>query len=178
MPETAARLRGRIEVVLDAAKAKGYRAGENPAAWRGNLDHLLPKRQRLMRRHYRALPYAQVPALVARLQESGSVAALCLEFTILTAARSSEALKARNDEFDLDRALWTIPPERMKGGREHVVPLSARPLGIIETLMLADDGSEHVFLGPRRRRALVDSHGEGRAPHEGRCDRAWLQVGV
>src|SRR5690606_14474258 len=108
VPETASRLRGRIEKVLDAAKAKGYRSGENPARWRGHLDHLLPKRQRLTRGHHKALPYEQVPDLIARLRQTGSVSARCLEFTILTAARSGEAMGACWDEFDLTRGIWTV----------------------------------------------------------------------
>jgi integrase len=126
VPETASRLRGRIEKVLDAAKAKGHRTGENPARWRGHLDHLLPPAQKLTRGHHKALPYEQVPELVARLRASGSTSALCLEFTILTAARSGEAMGARWAEFDLEQGIWTVPASRMKAGREHRVPLSGR----------------------------------------------------
>jgi hypothetical protein len=127
IPETASRLRGRIEKVLDAAKARGQREGENPARWRGHLDHLLPPRRRLTRGHHKALPYSEIPALVARLRELGSVSALCLEFLILTAARSGEALGARWQEFDLERGIWTVPSHRVKAGLEHRVPLSPRP---------------------------------------------------
>ena len=131
-PETASRLRGRIERVLDAAKAQGLRSGENPARWRGHLDQLLPKRQRLTRGHHAAMSYADVPTFVASLQSREATAALALEFAILTAARSGEVLGARWDEFDLERAVWTVPAERMKGAREHRVPLSRRVLTILE----------------------------------------------
>ncbi|WP_425374252.1 tyrosine-type recombinase/integrase [Microvirga subterranea] len=153
VPETASRLRGRIEKVLDAAKAKGYRTGENPARWRGHLDHLLPKRQKLTRGHHKALPYNDVPALIARLRQTSSVSALCLEFTILTAARSGEAMGACWEEFDLERGVWTDPKERMKAGREHRVPLSHRAkqiLGIMAEIRTGD----LVFPGQKRDRPL------------------------
>ena len=114
--ETAFRLRGRIERVLDAAKAQGLRSGENPARWRGHLDQLLPKRQRLTRGHHAAMPYANVPAFMAELRTRDATDALALEFAILTAARSGEVFGARWDEFDLDGALWTVPAGRMKAG--------------------------------------------------------------
>ena len=110
MPETASRLRGRIERVLDAAKAQGLRSGENPARWRGHLDQLLPKRQRLTRGHHAAMRYTVLPAFMERLAARQATAALALEFAVLTAARSGEVLGARWDEFDLDRAVWTIRP--------------------------------------------------------------------
>jgi integrase len=153
VPETASRLRGRIEKVLDAAKARGLRQGENPARWRGHLDHLLPPRKRLTRGHHKAMPYSDVPALMTRLREFGSVSALCLEFTILTAARSGEALGARFDEIDLERGIWTVPAHRMKAGREHRVPLSLRALEIVRHM--ADlRTSEFVFPGSRSGRPL------------------------
>ncbi len=102
-PETASRFRGRIERVLDAAKAQGLRSGENPARWRGHLDQLLPKRQRLTRGHHAAMAYVDVPTFISDLQSRQAMAALALEFAILTAARSGEVLGARWDEFDLDR---------------------------------------------------------------------------
>jgi integrase len=131
-PETAERLRGRIENVLNAAKAKGYRWGENPAAWRGHLDQLLPKRQRLMRGHHAALPYEAIPAFMTDLRLRTAVAARALEFTILSAARSGEVLGMHWEELDHDKKLWTIPASRMKMGREHRVPLSPRAWAIIE----------------------------------------------
>ena len=148
-PETASRLRGRIERVLDAAKAQGLRSGENPARWRGHLNQLLPKRQRLARGHHAAMSYGDVPVFIGDLQSREATAALALEFTILTAARRGEVLGARWDEIDLERAVWTVPAHRMKGGCEHRVPLSARALKIIEALRQADgaEGREFVFAG-------------------------------
>jgi integrase len=145
-PETAARLRGRIERVLDAAKAQGLRTGENPARWRGHLDQLLPKRQRLTRENHAAMSYGDVPAFIGDLQSHEATAALALEFTILTAARRGEVLGARWDEFDFERAVWTVPAHRMKAGREHRVPLSRRALAIVNALRQAD-GREFVFAG-------------------------------
>lgn len=152
-PETAERLRGRIENVLDAAKAKGYRRGENPARWRGHLDQLLPKRQRLSRGHHAALPYEDIPVFMAGLRSRDAIAALALEFTILTAARSGETLNARWEEIDLDKQVWTIPPTRMKAGREHRVPLSPRAVEIIETLLPCRSG-DYVFPGSKANKPL------------------------
>lgn len=155
--ETASRIRGRIERVLDAARAKGLRSGENPARWRGHLDHLLPKRLRLQRGHHAAMPYEAVPAFIERLRARESNAAPLLELTILTAARSGEALGARWSEFDLKRAIWTIPPNRMKAGREHRVPLSARALAILESMQALrreDEADGYVFPGQKRGRPL------------------------
>ena len=133
-PETAERLRGRIENVLSAAKAKGHRCGENPALWRGHLDQLLPKRHRLSRGHHAALPFAATPAFMEDLRGRSATAARALEFAILTAARSGEALGADWREIDLQKKLWTVPAIRMKAGREHRVPLSARAIEIIEEM--------------------------------------------
>lgn len=132
-PETAARLRQRIEAVLDAAKAQGHRTGENPAAWRGHLSHLLPKRPALAKSHHAAMPYGDVPVFMARLREhqAKSVAAFALEFLIVTAARSGEVYGARWPEIDLEASVWTIPPARMKAGRQHRVPLSGRAVAIL-----------------------------------------------
>jgi integrase len=151
--ETASRLRGRIEAVLDAARAQGHRAGENPAAWRGHLAHILPKRPKLARGHHAALPYEQVPAFIARLREREGLAALALEFTILTAARSGEVLGSRWEEFDLAGKVWTVPAARMKAGQAHRVPLSSRALEILETLAKAKTGPL-VFEGFRNGRPL------------------------
>jgi integrase len=152
-PETAARLRGRIERVLDAARAAGHRTGENPARWRGHLDHLLSKRQKLSRGHHAAMPYDEVAAFVAGLRERPAGAARALEFTILTAARSGEALAARWDEIDFDAKLWTIPAGRMKAAREHRVPLSDRGIAILREMETGRTG-EYVFPGQRPRRPL------------------------
>ena len=146
--ETASRLRGRIERVLDAAKAQGLRSGENPARWRGHLDQLLPKRQQLARGHHAAMSYADVPSFMADLQSRQATAALALEFAILTAARSGEVLGARWVEFDLERAVWTIPAARMKAGREHRVPLSRRALKIVKAMHQVRDG-DFVFPGQK-----------------------------
>jgi len=147
--ETASRVRGRIEKVLDAAKASGYRQGENPARWRGHLDHLLPKQSKLTRGHHAAMPYHDLAAFIGRLREDGSVAALALEFLILTAARSGEVLGARWSEIDLDEKIWTLPANRMKAGREHRVPLSGRAVAILRQLAEIRTG-DFVFLGQRK----------------------------
>jgi len=145
-PETASRLRGRIEAVLDAAKAKGFRSGENPAAWRGHLAHLLPRRQKLTRGHHAAMAYDAIPAFVAKLRERDALAALALEFCILTATRTGETLGARWDEIDLTARVWEIPAPRTKTGKAHRVPLSGRALEILETLATGRTG-DFVFPG-------------------------------
>ena len=152
-PETAERLRGRIENVLDAAKAKGHRSGENPARWRGHLDQLLPKRQRLARGHHTALPYEAVPAFMTDLRIREAIAARALEFTVLTAARSGEVLGAMWDEIDLEKKVWTIPPIRMKAGKEHRVPLSPRAIKIIEAMQELGTGG-YVFPSPKPEKPL------------------------
>ena len=163
-PETASRLRGRIERVLNAAKAKGCRSGENPAAWRGHLENLLPKRQKLTRGHHAAMPYADLPAFMARLREREAVAALALEFATLTAARSGEVFGARWREIDFDARIWTIPPERMKAAREHRVPLSKRAVAILNKMNEARIRRSHFSrMGPRPT-ALRDGDGYGLTP--------------
>lgn len=151
--ETASRVRARIERVLDAAKAQGLRSGENPARWRGHLDQLLPKRQRLTRGHHAAMSYADVPGFMADLQSRHATAALALEFAVLTAARSGEVLGARWDELDLASSVWTVPAHRMKAGYEHRVPLSRRALKIVKTLHETRDG-EFVFPGQKPGKSL------------------------
>ncbi len=131
--ETASRVRGRMETILDAAKARGYREGENPARWRGHIAQILPVRSRLTRGHHKALPYDAIPAFVGALHKREAVAALALEFTILTAARTGEVIGAKWDEVDLDKAIWTIPASRMKAGKEHRVPLSPRAVEILKS---------------------------------------------
>ncbi|WP_026362871.1 site-specific integrase [Methylopila sp. M107] len=152
--ETASRVRGRIEAVLNAAKAEGFRSGENPALWRGHLDRLLAKRQKLQRGHHRALAYEDLPAFVADLRGRDGVAPLALEFAILTASRTGEVLGARRSEFDLDRRLWSIPAARMKAGRSHRVPLVERAVEILAELEpLRRDASTPdavMFPSPRR----------------------------
>jgi integrase len=144
--ETASRLRGRIELVLDYAKAKGWREGENPARWRGHLRNVLPMRKRLVNGHLLAMPYDEVPAFVSRLRGLESMSARALEFTILTAGRTSEVLKATWSEFDLDEALWVIPKSRMKGGAQHAVPLSKAAMNILRPLY-ENRQSDYVFPG-------------------------------
>ena len=134
-PETASRIRGRIETVLDAAKARGYRQGENPARWRGHIAPWLPTRSRLTRGHHKAMPYNELPAFISALRKREAVAALALEFAIHTAARTGEVIGARWEEVDLVRATWTIPADRMKAGKEHRVPLSPRAVEILRDTM-------------------------------------------
>jgi len=151
--ETASRLRGRIERVLDAAKVKGLRNGENPARWRGHLDALLPKQPPGGRSHHKAMAYADVPEFVARLRSLQSVSARALEFAILTASRTSEVLEAVWDEIDLANRLWTIPARRMKARRPHIVPLTDRSVAILEEVRQLSRG-DHVFPGARAGKPL------------------------
>lgn len=146
-PETASRVRGRMETVLDAATARELRSGENPARWRGHLAHVLPKRSRLTRGHHRALPYADLPAFVRNLRGRKAMAALAVEFTILTAARTGEVTGATWEEIDLSRKVWTVPAHRMKAGREHRIPLSSRAVEILEALK--PFGKSFLFPGER-----------------------------
>jgi integrase len=151
--ETASRVRGRIEKVLDAAKAKGFRDGENPARWRGHLDHLLPRPLKLARGHHAAMPYDDVAAFIAQLRKREAASALALELCILTAARSGEILGMRWAEIDLDKKVWTVPANRMKAGREHRVPLSARAVAILRKLEMLKAGA-FVFPGQTRDKPL------------------------
>jgi len=162
-PETASRVRGRIETVLDAAKARGYRSGENPARWRGHIAQILPARSRLTRGHHKAMPYEGVPAFVGELRARSAMAALALEFAILTAARTGEVLHATWNEVDFDKAVWTIPAERMKAGKEHRVPLSSRAIEILKStkplgkdwLFPADSGAMTMLLRRMERECTV-----------------------
>jgi len=151
-PETAQRLRGRIERVLDAAKAAGHRAGDNPARWKGHLQMMLARQQSLARGHHRALPWRELPAFMGLLRARDSVSALALEFTILTAARTSETIGARWAEIVPADKVWIVPAERMKMRREHRVPLSARALKILEEARQL--GGVHVFPARDPRRPL------------------------
>ena len=148
-PETARRVRGRIESVLDAATARGLRSGENPARWRGNLQAVLGRAKKLTRGHHAAMPYDHVPSFLARLQDAGGVAGLALEFLILTAARTGEVIGAQWSEIDLNKAVWTIPASRMKSDRGHRVPLSDRALTILKEMGTIKQ-SEFVFPGRKR----------------------------
>ena len=146
-PETASRVRGRIEAILDAAKVRGYRHGENPARWRGHLAQILPARARLTRGHHKAAPYDAVPDIMMAMQKRKAVAALALQFTILTAGRTGEVLGASWAEFDLSKAVWTVPANRMKAGKEHRVPLSIRAMEVLRQTQQLN--SEWVFPGAR-----------------------------
>ena len=152
-PETASRLRGRIERVLNFAKVKGWRDGENPAAWRGNLQNVLPKSKKLTQGHLAAMPYHQVPEFVERLRTYQAMAARALEFAILTCGRSGEVLGARWDEIDFANQTWTIPAERMKARKEHVVPLSGAAMDILSPLS-GVRSCEFVFPGQKEGKAL------------------------
>lgn len=130
--ETASRVRGRIESILDYATAHGWRMGDNPARWRGHLSNLLPAPRTVAKvEHHAALPYSEVRAFLADVTGEGGTGAVALRFVILTACRTSEALGATWREMDLDRAVWTVPGARMKAGREHRVPLSAGALALL-----------------------------------------------
>jgi integrase len=152
-PETASRVRQRIENILDSAKARGYRDGENPARWRGHLDNVLPARSRVREvDHLAALPYAELPTFLSNLRTRPAVAARALEFLILTAARTGEVIGARWNEIDLLDRVWIVPTARMKAHREHRVPLSPGALVIVEEMQAArqaDDRNSYVFPGPK-----------------------------
>jgi len=157
--ETASRVRGRIENVLDWAAARGYRKGENPARWRGHLDKVFPARAKVQKvEHHSALPYSEIASFIAELQKRQGIAARALEFTILTSARTSEVIGARRSEFDLAAKIWTIPGDRMKAGREHRVPLSVRAMAILKAVGIHSgddlDPSAIVFADPPNRVAL------------------------
>jgi integrase len=161
-PETAGRVRQRIEAILDWAKVRGYRDGENPARWKGHLEQLLPARGKMRRvEHHAALPYAEIGAFMAALGQQEGVAARALEFAILTAARTGEVIGARWSEIDLGAKLWTVPAKRMKADKEHRVPLSARAVAILEDMQAKrgaakgqDEGAASVFPGASREGSL------------------------
>lgn len=145
--ETASRVRGRIEAVLDYAKVRGFRSGENPARWKGHLDHILPAKGDVAKvGHHAALPYADVPGFWPKLQAQDGMGARALELCILTATRTGEVLGARWDEIDLERRVWTIPAGRMKAGAEHRVPLSEPAVTLLRK-MQAVRVNDLVFRG-------------------------------
>jgi integrase len=153
-PETASRVRGRIESVIDWATARGYRRGENPARWRGHLENLLPNRNKVRRvEHYAALPYAEMGAFMLELRRQEGVGARALEFAILTAARTGEVIGAKWAEINIADRLWIVPAERMKAGKEHRVPLSDAAIAILEKMQAIRLG-DYVFPGGRRGRPL------------------------
>lgn len=152
-PETATRVRARVEAILDYARVHGWRAGDNPARWRGHLAKLLPARGKVAKtRHHPALPWKEVGAFMAALRDQGGTGAHALEFAILTAARTGEALGATWGEVDLAAAVWTVPGERMKAAREHRVPLSAPALALLGEMAKArtsDAADAPVFPGAK-----------------------------
>jgi integrase len=159
-PETAVRVRGRIESILDYARALDWRAGENPARWKGHLSNTLPARGKIApAQHHPALPWPQIGGFYAALVDHPGVGALALQFAVLTAARSGEVLGAVWSEIDLAAKVWTIPGERMKAGKEHRVPLSVAALAVLETaqaLRTKAIGDEHVFPGAYPGRPLTN----------------------
>ena len=154
-PETGRRLRKRLERVMSYAEAHGMREGRNPARWDGHFKEAMVGSDKVKRRHFPAMPYAEIPAFINKLHAIGSVTALALEFTILTAARSGETLGARWPEIDFEQALWTIPAQRMKNGSAHNVPLVPRAIEILRQ-MFAAKTSDYVFAGMRPNRPLSD----------------------
>ncbi len=153
IPETASRTRGRIEGVLSWSIANKYREGPNPARWSDNLEHLLPAQVSNGANHHPALPYQQLPEFMVALKERDGVAARALEFTILTAARTGETIGARWDEIDLKQRVWSVPSGRIKGGREHRVPLADRAVQLLKELG-PESGNKFVFLGSAEGRGL------------------------
>ena len=157
-PETAGRVRGRIEFILDWAKARGYRAGENPARWRGHLDKVLRALSKVRHvEHHAALPYVELPGFLIALREQGGIAASALEFTILTAARTGEAIGARWGEINFAEKVWIVPGTRTKSAKEHRVPLTDRTLAILDEMKRPhdrDNGEGFIFPGGKAGRPL------------------------
>ena len=156
--ETASRVRGRCEAVLDWATARGFRTGVNPATWRGHLDKLLPKKTKVAPvRHHPAMPYAEVPSFMAELRKDhDGLSSLALQLTILTALRTKEAIGAQWREFDYERCVWTVPDVRMKGGRTHRVPLSQSATALVKRVPRIA-GSPYLFPGMRQNQYLSNA---------------------
>jgi integrase len=155
--ETASRVRGRIETVINAAKAREEFSGENPARWRGHLEAILPKQSKVSKvKNHPALPYAELPTFMQDLRKREGIAAAALEFQILTASRPGNAVGARWAEIDLAGAVWTIAGENMKGGKDHKVPLSAAALAVLDRMEKIRNG-EFVFYGADPKRPLSDA---------------------
>ena len=153
-PETASRLRGRMESILDWATVRQYRKGENPARWKGHLDHVLPNRTKVAAvRHHAALPFGEIGRFMASLRAQEGIGARALEFTILTASRTTEALLAEWPEFDFIHRLWTVPASRMKASKEHRVPLSEATLRVLAVMREQSEG-KYVFPGAKDKRPL------------------------
>jgi len=156
-PETASRVRGRIENILGWATVHHYRSGDNPARWNGLLEHALPARSKVARvEHHAALPYVEIPAFMSKVRQNTSTGARALEFIVLTAARLGEAINATWDEVDLAVRVWTIPAERMKAAREHRVPLSDAAIRLLRQ-MSAIRHSDYVFPGARAGRPVGEN---------------------
>jgi integrase len=145
VPETASRVRGRCEEIWDFAKVHGWVHGENPFRWKGNLQHVLPRRPKIEQRHLAAMDYRQIPQFLKDLRAEETAARLCLEFLVLTASRSAEAREAMWSEVDLKSAIWTLPPERMKAGQSHRVPLPTRAIAILEIMQARRTVGDFVF---------------------------------
>ena len=153
-PETASRLRGRIERILAWATVSEYRQGENPARWRGHLQEMLPAKTKVQKvKHHAALPYADVPAFMAQLRGRDSISARALEFTILNANRTGEVIGAKWEEINFEDKVWTVPASRMKAGKEHRVPLSACAMEILKSLPRERD-NPFIFIGGSKGKAL------------------------
>lgn len=153
-PETASRVRGRVESVLDWARARHLRSGDNPARWRGHLDKLLPAKSKVAKvKHHPALPYKEIGAFMVDLRKMEGVSPRALEFAILTATRTGETIGAKWHEIDQEHRTWVVPAERMKAGKEHRVPLSDRAIAILKNLPREDD-SEYVFIGDKKGKPL------------------------
>ncbi|WVD66035.1 site-specific integrase [Orbus sturtevantii] len=147
--ETASRLRGRIEAILDWATVRGYRHGENPARWKGHLDKIFPAKNKVKKvKHFAALPYKDLASFMAMLKKREGISARALEFSILTATRSCEVRGATWQELNLESKIWTIPAERMKAGKEHRIPLSDEAITLIKNLSQLSN-SEYIFPAPR-----------------------------
>ena len=152
--ETASRVRMRIEAILDWAKVRNFRSGENSARWKGHLNNILPARSKVQKaKHFKALDFREIPRFMAQLRAQEGVGALALQFTILTAARTTEVREATPDEFDLSNCLWIVPGERMKAGRPHTVPLSDSASQIVAS-MLESHQEQYIFPGGRPGSAL------------------------
>lgn len=151
-PETAARVRGRIEAILDYARTMEWRSGENPARWRGHLDNLLPARKRLATvEHHAALPWRETAEFIRNLSAQDGIASQALRFTIFTAARTGEVIGTRWNEIDIQDCVWTVPADRMKGGREHRVPLSNAAIAILHAVTPLKQGGNDDFVFPGQR---------------------------
>jgi len=171
--ETASRLRGRIESILNWATVRGLRTGENPARWRGHLENILPKRSLVQKiTHHEAMPYAVISDFMTLLKSEENISSLALQFLILTATRTNETLNAKWSEFNFETGVWTIPAERMKSKREHRVPLTAETISILSRVPRIDF-VPYVFLNPTRNTPLssnallqkVKLHGEKGTVH-------------